>query len=80
MTRSADLLRDVQPSENKVKDGNDTLIDVEGNGSLTVVFANKEGGIAVRLEKMAYVPDLVFRLFSLMAAHTRGVGLSLIHI
>ena len=30
MTRSADLLRDVQPSEDKVKIGNDTLVDVEG--------------------------------------------------
>ena len=74
MTRSADLIRDVQPSEHKVKVGNDTLIDVEGYGSLTVIFANKEGGIAVRLEKAAYVLDLAFNLFSLMAAHTRGVG------
>ena len=30
MTRSADLFRDVQPSEDKVKVGNDTLIGVEG--------------------------------------------------
>ena len=74
MTRSADLLRDLHPSEDKVKIGNDTLIGVEGYGSLTVVFANKEGGITVRLEKVAYVTDLAFNFFSLMAAHTRGVG------
>ena len=74
MTRSADLIRDVQPSEHKVKVGNDTLIDVECYGTLTIIFANKEGGIAVRLENVAYVPDLAFNLFSLMAAHTRGVG------
>ena len=41
MTRSAGLLRDVQPSEDKVRIGNDTLVDVEGYGSLTVVFPNK---------------------------------------
>ena len=42
MTGSADLLREVQTSENKVKVGIDTLIDVGGYGSLTVIFANKE--------------------------------------
>ena len=41
MTRSADLLRDLHPSEDKVKIGNDTLIGVGGYGSLTVVFANQ---------------------------------------
>ena len=41
MTRSAYLLRDVQPSEDKAKVGNDTLIYVEGYGSLTVIFPNK---------------------------------------
>ena len=40
MTRSADYLRDMHPSEDKVKVGNDTLIGVEGYGSLTVVFLN----------------------------------------
>ena len=50
------------------------LIGLEGYGSLTVVFANKERGITVRLEKVAYVPDLAFNLFSLMATHTRGLG------
>ena len=42
MTRSVDLLREVQPSEVKVKVGIDTLIDVESYGSMTVVFSNKE--------------------------------------
>ena len=50
MTRSADLLRDLPPFVDKVKIGNDTLIGVEGYGPLTVVFANKEGGITVMLE------------------------------
>ena len=42
MTRSADLLSDVQPSEDKVKIGNDTLVDVEGYGSLTVVSRTRQ--------------------------------------
>ena len=74
MIRSADMLRDLHPSEDKVKIGNNTVIGVEGYGSLTVVFPNKEGGTTVRLVKVACVPDLAFNLFSLMAAHTRGVG------
>ena len=74
MNRSADVLRDLHPSEDNVKIGNYTLIGVEGYGSLTVVCANKEEGIAVRLEKVAYVPDLDFNLYSLMAACTRGIG------
>ena len=73
MTRSADLLRDLHPSD-KVKIGNGALTGVEGYGSLIVVFPNKGGGIAVRLEKVAYVPDVAFNLFSLMTVHTRGVG------
>ena len=42
MTRSADLLRDVQPSEDKVRIGNDTLVDVEGYESLTVVSRTRQ--------------------------------------
>ena len=38
ITRPADLLREMQPTEDKVNIGNDTLVDVEGYGSLTVVF------------------------------------------
>ena len=74
MTRSADLLRDVQPLEDKVRIDNNTLVDVGGYGSLTVVFPNKEEGVTVRLDKVIYVPSLTFDFFSLMAAHTRGVG------
>ena len=72
MTRSPDSLRALHPPEDKVKIGNDTLIGIEGYGSLTVVFPNKERGITVRLKKVAYVPDLAFTLFSLLAAHTRS--------
>ena len=39
-----------------------------------MLFPNNEGRLAVRLEKVAYVPDLAFNLFSLMATHTRGLG------
>ena len=74
MTRSADSLRDLHPSENKVKIGKDTLIGVEGYWSLTDVFSNTAGELPVRLEKVAYVPDSAFNLFFLMAAHTRGLG------
>ena len=77
MTRSADLLRDMQPSEDKARIGNDTLVDVEGYGSLTVVFPNKAEGVTVRLEKVAYVPSSAFNPFPLMAAHTRGVGFAI---
>ena len=43
MTRSADLLRDLHPSEDKVKIGNDTLVGVEGYGSLMFFLTRKEG-------------------------------------
>ena len=65
MTRSADLLRDLHPIEDNVKVDNDTLVGVEGYGSLTAAFSNEEEGIAVRPEKMAYVPDLAFIFFFL---------------
>ena len=71
MTRSADLLRDLNPSEDKVEIGNGTLIGVERYGSLTVL-SNKAGGIRVRLEKVTYVPGLAFNLVPTMPAHTRG--------
>ena len=37
-TRSADLLSDVRLCDDKVRIGNNRLIDVVGNGTLTVVF------------------------------------------
>ena len=42
MTRSAELLRDLHPSEDKVKIGNDTLIGIEDYGSLTVVLQTRK--------------------------------------
>ena len=39
-----------------------------------MLFPNNEGRLAVRLEKVAYGPDLAFNMFSLMAVHTSGVG------
>ncbi|CAN0006461.1 unnamed protein product, partial [Sphacelaria rigidula] len=59
VTKSAEMLCDVQPSEDKVKIGSDTLIDGEGYGSLIVVCPRKGGVVIVRLEKTAYVPDLL---------------------
>lgn len=38
MTRSADLLRDLQPSEDEVMIGSDASIDVDGYGSFTAIF------------------------------------------
>ena len=73
MTRYADLLRDLHTSDDKVKIGNDTLIGVEGYGSLIIVFSKRDGGITVGPEMVALMPELVFKLFALMAAHTQGV-------
>ncbi|CAM9907521.1 unnamed protein product, partial [Sphacelaria rigidula] len=58
MTESATFLRDVQTSEDEVKVGNNTLIDVECYGSLTVVFPDRAGRAKVKLEKVTYAPDL----------------------
>ena len=41
---------------------------------MTNFFLEKAGEITVNVENGAYVPDLAFILFSLMAAHTRAVG------
>ena len=71
MTRSADLLSDVRLCDDKVRIGDNHLIDVVGYGTLTVVFP---GDLTVNLLDVAYVPDLAFNLFSLMAAHKQGVG------
>ncbi|CAM9259353.1 unnamed protein product, partial [Laminaria digitata] len=66
MTRSADLLSDVRLCDDKVRIGTNHLIDVVGYGTLTVVCP---GDLTVNLLDVAYVPDLAFNLFSLMAAH-----------
>ena len=70
-TRSADLLSDVRLCDDKVRIGDNHLIDVVGHGTLTVVFP---GDLNVKLLNVAYVPELAFNLFSLMPAHKEGVG------
>ena len=64
---------DLHPTEDKIKICNDTPIGVEDCGSLTVAFPSKEGGVTIMPKKVAYVPDLAFNHFSLMAALKRGV-------
>ena len=70
MTHSADLLSDVRLGDDKVRVGDNHLIDVVGYGTLTVVFP---GDLIVKLLDVAYVLDLEFNLFSLMAAYRQGV-------
>ena len=71
MTHSADLMSDVRLGVDKVRVGDNHLIDVVGYGTLTVVFP---GDLTVKLLNVAYVPDLALNLFSLIAAHKQGVG------
>ena len=71
MTHSADLLSDVRLCDDKVRIGDNHLIDVVGYGTLLVVFP---GDLSVNPLNVAYTPDLAFNLFSLMAAHEQGVG------
>ena len=55
----------------KVRIGDNHLIDVVGYGTLTVVFP---GDLTFKLVDVGYVPDLAFNFFSLMTAHEQGVG------
>ncbi|CAN0450323.1 unnamed protein product, partial [Laminaria digitata] len=71
MTHSADFLSDVRLCDDKVRIGDNHLIDVVGYGTLTAVFP---GDLTVKLLDVAYLPDIAFNLFSLMAAHKHGVG------
>ncbi|CAM9287200.1 unnamed protein product, partial [Laminaria digitata] len=71
MTHSADFLSDVRLCDGKVRIGDNHLIDVVGYGTLTAVFP---GGLIVKLLDVAYMPDIAFNLFSLMAAQKHGVG------
>ncbi|CAN0295766.1 unnamed protein product, partial [Laminaria digitata] len=71
MTHSADFLSDVRLCDDKVRIGDNHLIDVVDYGTLTAVFP---GDLTVKLLDVAYVPDIAFNLFSLMAAHEHGVG------
>ncbi|CAM9631660.1 unnamed protein product, partial [Laminaria digitata] len=71
MTHSADFWSDVRLCDDNVRIGDNHLIDVVGYGTLTAVFP---GDLTVKLLDVAYVPDIAFNLFSLMAAHKHGVG------
>ena len=71
MTHSADLLSDVRLCDDKVRIGDNHLIDVVGYGTLTVVFP---GYLTVKVLDVAYMPDLAFILFPLMVAHKQEVG------
>ena len=59
MTHSAGLLSDVRLGDDKVRVGDNHLIDVVGYGTLTVVFP---GDLTVKLLDLAYVPDIAFNL------------------
>ena len=67
MTPSADLLSDVRLCDDKVRIGDNHMIYV-GYSTLTVVFP---GDLTVKLLDVAYVPELAFNLFSLMALTSR---------
>lgn len=74
--RSADLRRDLLPSNDKSKVGDGDSIHVGGCGSSVRVSPNKGAGIATRFENVAYVPDLPF---SSRYAHTTGKGFTATH-
>ena len=57
--------------DDKVRIGDNHMIDVVGYGTLTVVFP---GDLNVKLLDVAYMPELALNLFSPMAARKQGVG------
>ena len=67
------MLRDLHPPEDQIKIGDDALIGVEGYGSLTVAFPNKERRVTVKLEKVAFVPNLALNHFCSVVAHKREI-------
>ena len=71
ITRSADMMHGMRPTNDKVGIGDSRTIDIVGYGTLTVVFP---GNLTVKLLDVAYVPDRSCNLFSLMAAHRRSLG------
>ena len=71
MTHSADQLSDVRLCNDKVRIGDNHLIDFVGCGMLTVVFP---GDLPDKLMGVGCGPGLAFNLVSLMAAHNNGVG------
>ena len=70
MTHSADVLSDVTLCDDKDRIRENHLIDVVGYGTQTVF----PGDLTVKLLDVAYVPEIAFSLFSLMAAHKQGVA------
>ena len=71
MTHSADLLSDLRLCDDKARISDNHLIDVVGYGMLPVVFP---GDLTVELLDVAYMPDLAFNFFFIIAAHKQGVG------
>ena len=73
ITHSAYLLSDVRLCDDKVRIGDNHLVDVVGYGTLTIVFP---GDLTVKLLDVVCVPEIAFDLFSLIAAHKQGVLLT----
>ena len=69
MSGSKECMSDMRISNDKVRIGDTHLLDVECVGTVTVVFPSETGDVTLRIEDVAYVPDLGFNLFSLIAAH-----------
>ena len=66
---SAYLLSDVRQCD-KVMIGDNRLIDIVGHGTLIYVFPED---LTVKLLDVAYMPDIAFNVFSVIAAHRQGV-------
>ena len=64
ITHSADILSDVRLYDDKVRIGDDHLIDTVGYGTLTVVFPRY---LTVKLLDVVYVLGIAFNLFTLIA-------------
>ena len=68
---SADMMRDIRPTIDKVRAGASRLVDIVGYGAPTVAFP---GNLTVKLLDVAFMPQLSRNRFSLMTSHRRGVG------
>ena len=68
---SADMMRDIRPTIDKVRAGASRLVDIVGYGAPTVAFP---GNLTVKLLDVAFMPQLSRNRFSLMTAHRPGVG------
>lgn len=69
MTDSKEFMSDTRPSDDQVRIGDYKLIDVECVGTVTVVFPSEKGDVTLRIKGVAYVPNLRYNFFSLVAAH-----------